>query len=461
VEVYSAKESNSSYRPTLTLVYETDRPPVAPSVNVPTNLVTNRPTLTGTGSDPDEDPVEVYDVEVSQGSTVVYSRTNQAAAISGMEVTHTVAANLPTLVGLAWRMRTRHVGIWSPWSSKTAAWTLNRKPNAPTFDAPPATVADNLRPTFTMRATDPDGEAIAYWSLEVYEDDGTGQPTGTPIYVRNDNAWTGGATHSHTPNADLLVGKMLYRSRVATGPTPLTDPWKRSDWSDYQALTITASKAGITFREPGTDYAYLRVPTLADPATSIDTGQKLHLAWALTLPPTGTITACTVKLEVPTTGPVLFNGPVTLLGGGGAGEYELDVAVPDTTAVVGKVLSLTITATASVGGVVNTRVRPCRVSYGRAAMNGIASGASPKSWKSTWTRQAGSTDDVYVHYRAQTTPGGGALGPGSVDDIAVAGSYLPASGGYMGVMIRVGRRDMDDAVVGGVDRMEITWESLG
>ena len=460
IEFYSAKHGTTSYRPALDLVYETDRPPTAPGVgNLTSPVLTLKPELTATAVDPDQDPAEVYDVAVLEGSTVRYERLAQTAGIAadGIAIAHEVQANLPALVPLTARFRTRHLGIWSPYAS-SASFTIDRLPDTPTWSSPAANVgAGILRPTFTFHGGDPDGEAITHWSLEVFNDGGNGVPDGAAVYVRTNNdapsfGWTpAGKTITHTANTDLPTGALIARARLQIGIAA-----EVGAWSAYRAFVISGDKAAISIQAPTADGSYLDVPTMADPGSSITTGQQIRIAFTVTAPAAGAVATVRVKIQVAGGGAVLTDTQV----GTTAKVYDLLYALPDGTTYNNKLLELTITTTTTLAAT-NVRMRPCRLAYARFAMNGIQVGPSSRNFTSAYTNAPGSSSKVYVTYRAQTTPTSGSLPPGYVPDIDDAAAAIPPAGGYLGIMVRVVRLDLEDAVLSGVDTLSVSWESLG
>jgi hypothetical protein len=318
--------------------------------------------------------------------------------------------------------------------------------------------AGQVRPTITFSASDPDGEAIGFWSVAVYRDNGSGAPDGAVVYQRNDNSaasggWTPtGKTITHVPAEDLPTGDLLVRARIATGTGT---PDVRSVWSSYQPFTLTGDRAGITFVAPAAEYQYLDVPTMADPATSIAT-QSVRVAFRVIPPSVGTLSRVTVKLTVEgQTTPAAELTPALTADG----TYDLLIPLT-TTAVNGKVLDLVIETETSVG-TLWSRTRKCRLSYARVSLNGILLGPGARNLRSSYTVPAGSKSKHYASYRAQSTSTGGALSPGYASEITSQQPYIPAGGCYLGIMLRVVRLDDDDAQLSGFDRLTVSWEQLG
>src|SRR5262245_41504162 len=173
-EFYS--RTSGSVPPKITLYYDTDTPPPAPTHTAPVAgavVTTKRPTFTATCVDPDGDPLQGGDIAVYSGSTVVNSG---AMSWGTSSLAYTPTVDLPS-GALTWRCRAKANGVTGAWSTATA-FTVDRAPTVTAFTAPPATVSANLRPPIAFTTQDLDGDALELYDLEVYADGGGGVPTG-------------------------------------------------------------------------------------------------------------------------------------------------------------------------------------------------------------------------------------------------------------------------------------------
>jgi hypothetical protein len=260
-EFQSFKDATSGDRPQIILTYTGDTPP-STVLDAPTGIQgTTRPTISGTSTDPDGDAIQNVYVAVSQGATVVYSANLGAV---GNAWSHVPTADLPggalTVVASA-----QAGGLGGP-ASNTLSFTVDRPPVVTAWSAPSGNVSGNRRPVHTFTASDPDGDALELYDVEVYQSVG-GAPSGGPVWVASSQvAGISGMTVNHTPGADLPGGPLLARSRVRTGPADL---W--SAWSAYQAYSIILTTPTVAWISPTADGAWMEYdpPTLANPAASL------------------------------------------------------------------------------------------------------------------------------------------------------------------------------------------------
>ena len=154
-DITEVSSHESTYHPYITLTYETDTPPPAPTITGPTGVVPSvRPDLTATAVDVDGDPLEAGDVEVRQGATVVYSAVGFAASGAPPPFTHVPATDLPS-GALTVRMRAKAGGVYGAWSAE-APFTVDRPAHGGLITAPAASVAGPAaRSTFTWPTRTP------------------------------------------------------------------------------------------------------------------------------------------------------------------------------------------------------------------------------------------------------------------------------------------------------------------
>ena len=235
-----------SGKPEIVVTYATDSPPTA-TLDAPTGVQsTTRPTLSGTATDPDGDPITNVAVAVYRSSDNVLVYYADLGAV-GSSWSHVPTADLPG--GALWAAATPVAGGLTGAASNVVNFTVDRPPNAPVWSAPSGNVGGTRRPVHTFSATDPDGDALELYDLEVYQSVG-GAPSGAAVYAVA-NLGASGTSVSHTPTIDLPGGPLLARSRVRTGPADL---W--SAWSAYQAYSIILTTPTVAWIEPASSNAF-------------------------------------------------------------------------------------------------------------------------------------------------------------------------------------------------------------
>jgi hypothetical protein len=250
----------SGSKPYIVVTYTTDTAPTT-TLTAPTAgqiMGTTRPTISGTGSDPDGDPVDLYYAQFVQGSTVVHDATLPG----GPTFNYTPTVDLPG--GAVYVIvKCQAGGLWSP--DVRVDFTVDRPPVVVDWSAPPAS-GSNRRPVHTFVSSDPDGDALELYDVEVYQDGGGGVPAGAAVWVASSQtAGISGMTVNHTPGVDLPGGPLLARSRVRTGPADL---W--SAWSPYRAYFIALTTPTVVWKQPPSDGGWIEydIPTFVNPAAN-------------------------------------------------------------------------------------------------------------------------------------------------------------------------------------------------
>jgi hypothetical protein len=439
-EFSSYETSSSSNRPSVVVQYETDAAPTATATGPTGTTTSKRPNLTGTGSDPDGDAITSYQVEVRQGTTVVYTWTGG----SGGSYSHTPTSDLPS-GNLTTRVRATAAGLQGAYSADKA-FTIDRIPIMGAWSAPAASVAGTRRPVHTIAWSDPDGDAGEVYDIEVYPATG-GAPTPgqAAVYVRtNQTTGLSAGSISHTPAVDLPGGALVARARVRT-----LGAW--SAWSTYRSYTIVLTVPTITWNWPEYDGGWGRVRTneLQDPTRVLDNVaiRGINVNYA---PPSGTtITTSNVKIEVddpgvggPAVGTILFNAGIGAAAGGGAYEYAFRPNVaPGLAGWLAGTLKATVTFTCANSATV-TEVRRFRFAMGEW-YGAVALGDSVSALASTEVPKG---DDVAQFYRAQVSPtaANGAAPWRLRAALATVQGELPATNAYLGLWTRLSRL-ADDA----------------
>ncbi len=180
LEFYSR---DSAYKPTLTITYDTNTAPNAPTGLSPTsdalvNALT--PTLTGTRSDPDAgDYITAYQINLyaDDGTSLIWD--SGTLTQTGTSTTFSKVYSGPALTGnnyYKWKARTRDSGsVWGPYSS-LQRFKVNTPPNPPWTDIwnSPIMALPTLTPTLAWTHNDNDpGDSLMYgWHVVVEYDSG-------------------------------------------------------------------------------------------------------------------------------------------------------------------------------------------------------------------------------------------------------------------------------------------------
>ena len=434
----------SSNRPEIVVTYDTDVAPTAAFTEPANGSVTGtRPTISGIGSDPDGDPIDMYYIQVVQGSTVVQDYT----APGGPSFSYVPATDLPSgAVFIV--MKAQAAGLWSP--DQRVDIVVDRAPVVGVFTEPPATTGDRT-PNVVWYYSDPDGHVADRWNLEIYQAVG-GAPSGAPVWSAYDRTDGIAPTYvSMTVPTDLPGGQLLARTQVRSGPGFL---W--SSWSAWQPFTITLTTASVAWIYPAVEGGYLPPVWLTDLTGGLESRAAMVSIDAR--PPAGeTITWVGVETSVDGEAWQLpWNGPPDPSWGGGAGG-RIDIGIPWTGAGVTWASGrIRFHITTSGGGVVHP-VRGWKFSV-LETRHAIVLGDQVTDLHLVETYKGKAVrDDVANAYtsigrwiRAQS--GLDALAPGAVDwrwdddagtSIAAVQAELPATNAALGVLTRYTYRDDD------------------
>jgi hypothetical protein len=174
VQFYSIDSSVSANDPVLSVTYNSNTAPNAPTSLTPTGGgFTTSKVLSATFSDPDSgDSLSAYQVQISTGSafsTILYD--SGEVADTGTSIAHTHTAALTYNTTYYWRARTKDAaGLWGPYSAGTDSFKPNTKPNTPSNLTPSGgSIVNSLTPTFSGSSSDPDsGDSLALARIRVY-----------------------------------------------------------------------------------------------------------------------------------------------------------------------------------------------------------------------------------------------------------------------------------------------------
>lgn len=171
IEFYS-RDAGSGYKPYLTISYETNTAPNAPTGLSPTaNALVNTltPTLTGTQSDPDAgDYITAYQINLyaDNGTTLIWD--SGTLTQTGTSPTFSKVYSGPALTGntyYKWKARTRDRGaVWGPYSA-LQRFKANTAPNPPSLKLTGQNPLDvlTLTPTLSVTHSDNDpGDSLMY-----------------------------------------------------------------------------------------------------------------------------------------------------------------------------------------------------------------------------------------------------------------------------------------------------------
>jgi len=227
----------SGKKPELTIVYETNTAPTAPSLSTPTigAVTTTSPTFTATMNDADaNDKVGSAQVIVynDAGGTSLKWDSGQVAQ-SRTATSFSIAYAGTTLSGNTtyyWKARNSDLaGSWSPYTG-LRAFKPNNSPPTPTNVTPTAnSTITTLTPTFTGASDDPDpNDQLAYARVVVYNDAG-----GTSVKWDSGDVSSSGSSFSITCGTTLAPNGVSYWVRAQTADT---NGWY-SGWSALQKFT--------------------------------------------------------------------------------------------------------------------------------------------------------------------------------------------------------------------------------
>ena len=404
-------------------------------------VATTRPTLSGTASDPDGDPITNVHIEVLQGATVVYAVDLGAV---GATWSHVPTVDLPggALTAHAVSGSTNLASAWS----NSVSFTVDRPPVMGAFSAPPAT-GSNRRPTIVVAYSDPDGNVADNYGVEIYATSG-GIAAGSPVYsAYYQTSGIAASSITHTPTADLPGGPLVVRVQVRAGPANL---W--SSWSVDYPFTIALTSPTIAWIYPAAAGAYMPVDWLDHLESAFN--EAYGVAMVEIRPPAGqTLTRLRLWISGVASDPSVGGTLVYDLAPdpvGGTFSYGLSIGARGST-----IYSTSWEATASGGGV--TKVwRPGRIAavewIGRlflgdhvTALDGVPSnvgmGAMP-----TWARAENAA--------------GAALS--SWGTYATALAAMPAQGAYLGMRQRAAYLgpDADMLIVGGAEQFGEGYTTL-
>ena len=174
VQFYAIDSSVSGNDPVLSVTYNSNTAPNAPTSLSPTGGgFTTSKVLSATFSDPDSgDSMSGFQAQISTGSgfsTILYD--SGEIADTGTSIAHTHTAALTYNTTYYWRARTKDAaGLWGPYSDGTASFKLNTKPNTPSNLTPSGgSIVSSLTPTFSGSSSDPDsGDSLALARIRVY-----------------------------------------------------------------------------------------------------------------------------------------------------------------------------------------------------------------------------------------------------------------------------------------------------
>jgi hypothetical protein len=174
VQFYSMDSIVPANAPILSVTYESNTAPNAPTIDSPTGgTVTTSKVLSGTINDPDSgDSMSAYQVQISTGSafsTILYDSGEVADTGTSFAHTHTASLNYNTTY--YWRARTKDAaGLWGPYSAGTDSFKPNTKPNTPSNLTPSGgSIVTSLTPTLSGSSSDPDsGDYLALARIRVY-----------------------------------------------------------------------------------------------------------------------------------------------------------------------------------------------------------------------------------------------------------------------------------------------------
>jgi hypothetical protein len=455
-EFQSFKDGTAGDRPSIIVTYTTDTPPTATATG-PTGVVTtNRPPLTGTGSDPDGDAITAYQVEVRQGSTVVYTYTATAGAglgSGGTSYYFTATADLPS-GALTSHARAQAAGVWGAYSADVP-FTVDRPPTCATPTAPVGNVGGTLRPNIVFTGADPDGDPLEVYDVEVYQST-AGTPTGSAVYAATSQAGgIAGYTVTHTPTANLPSGSCAARARVRTRGV-----W--SAWSGYSAFVVVTANPSVTWLWPPTPGGpLLMIAQHIAPGASIGTSTLRHQADVQ--PPSGATITRLHRKVVRLDGP---GAPSTIQDSDWAGFVSGVASSPfalNSGGFAGMACTYEITwdAYSSNGGVTST-TRRGRAVFGEwqgavyLGDNVTALGVTetPTRFPNGAAPTIG-TDMQTTWYRAQVnrwSPNGAA--PWRLGDLPTVLAELPAQGAYLGIYTRTYLNEPDSDLLAGAGSME-------
>jgi hypothetical protein len=301
------------------------------------------------------------------------------------------------------------------------------------WSAPPATTG-NRRPPLTFATSDPDGDAIDRYHVEVYQSVG-GAPSGGPVYAAHDQ--TGGISAgsvTHTPTIDLPGGALLARSIVHAGPGGL---W--SDWSPWHAFTITLDAPAVSWVWPAVDGGYLPPVNMTDLAvtpSAVSVMTQIHH-----MPPAGqTATRIVIEWRYSSGGwfTIYDGAPGTTNGG-----YEQTWRAPHETAALpygsGRV-RWTLYAS---GGGSTTIERAWKASTGEwFGVTALGDGVTDLS--AALYTHGGDDGGAWIMARNASDP----VGPWRpIGEAATVQAELPAANAYLGLRTRVTHRAPDDDVI--------------
>jgi hypothetical protein len=427
----------SSTPPYIVVTYATDTAPEA-TVTGPTGVqATTTPTVTATATDVDGDPITAYWVRVWQGATLVHE--NKAAG-SGPSLAYVT----PALPGgaLAVDVAAQAGGLWSAWTAQLP-FTVDRPPTAPTWTAPVGNVSSNRRPVHTFAATDPDGDALEVWDLEVYQSSG-GAPLGGAVYaVSGQSSGITGMSVSHTPTADLPGGPLLARSRVRTGPADLWSPW-----SAYQAYSIILTTPTVAWIWPATDGGYLPPVAYTDPAMSLLA--ILYQAQVDARPPSGQ-TLTNLKIEWRYTGGAYTTITNTTPAGAGGIFSANKLADANGAAPYGSG-GVRYTLTASGGGI--TVVERTWKAAALEVVEAVSLGDQVSALTAALAATAGGDSVGWIRAQSSAIAANGAAPWRTLAQVATALAELPAAGAWVGLRARFVQRAADADLLGGSGSFE-------
>jgi hypothetical protein len=174
VQFYAIDSSTSANDPVLSVTYNSNTAPNAPTGLSPTGGgFTTSKVLSGDFSDPDSgDSMSAYQVQISTANTfasILYD--SGEVADTGTSFSHTHTASLTYNTTYYWRARTKDAaGLWGPYSAGTDSFKPNTKPNTPSNLTPSGgSIVSSLTPTFSGSASDPDsGDYLALAQIRVY-----------------------------------------------------------------------------------------------------------------------------------------------------------------------------------------------------------------------------------------------------------------------------------------------------
>jgi hypothetical protein len=223
-EFWSRDQGSS--KPTLTIEYETNTRPSAPTLVSPTAsqiVTTTKPTFTWTHHDAQNDAQASAQIEVSTSTgTVVGTNT-----VTGTAGTYTWPTDLTRGTAYRFRVVTSDAGGAGTWSGYQA-FSIAALPAAPTLVSPTPTegsISTSQRPTFAWTHSQANGYAQSSAEVEVTTGAGAAVSTQT----------VSGTTATLVWPSDLTRGGS-YRVRVRTASSAVGF----GPWTNYRAFSIAA-----------------------------------------------------------------------------------------------------------------------------------------------------------------------------------------------------------------------------